>query len=152
MIEAWGAHTEVNGPDGGSLGRIDDPDLEMFFTKILPDMTAVDALSALVTERSRRVFSFCADWLFDPAPACVMQHLVSDRPHLVFHVGEARPHMKRDVALFYGCGLDDTEAALARDRAKAARDEAAAQLETSRLRHQSDKNNLELEKKLAKYL
>ncbi|WP_372653299.1 efflux RND transporter periplasmic adaptor subunit [Alcanivorax borkumensis] len=46
--------------------------------------------------------------------------------------------------------LDDTEAALARDRAKAARDEAAAQLETSRLRHQSDKNNLELEKKLAK--
>ena len=74
-------------------------------------MTAIDALSALCTERSRCVFSFCADWLFDPAPACVMQHLVRDRPHLVFHVSEARPHMKRDVALFYGCGLDETEEA-----------------------------------------
>ena len=45
--------------------------------------------------------------------------------------------------------LDDTEAALARDRAKAARDEAAAQLQTTRLRYQSDKKNLALEKKLA---
>ena len=45
--------------------------------------------------------------------------------------------------------LDDTEAALARDRAKATRDEAAAQLETTRLRYQSDKKNLALEKKLA---
>lgn len=46
--------------------------------------------------------------------------------------------------------LDDTEAALARDRARATRDEAAAQLETTRLRYQSDKKNLALEKKLAK--
>lgn len=45
--------------------------------------------------------------------------------------------------------LDDTEAALARDRARAARDEAAAQLQTTRLRYQSDKKNLVLEKKLA---
>ena len=45
--------------------------------------------------------------------------------------------------------LDDTEAALARDRAKATRDEAAAQLETTRLRYQSDKKNLTLEKRLA---
>ena len=40
--------------------------------------------------------------------------------------------------------LDDTEAALARDRARATRDEAAAHL-----RYQSDKKNLALEKKLA---
>lgn len=45
--------------------------------------------------------------------------------------------------------LDDMEAALARDRAKASRDEAKAQLETARLRHNSDKQNLALEKKLA---
>lgn len=45
--------------------------------------------------------------------------------------------------------LDDTEAALARDRARAARDEARAQLETTRLRYDSDKQNLALEKKLA---
>ena len=45
--------------------------------------------------------------------------------------------------------LDDTEAALARDRAKASRDEAAAQLQTTRLRYQSDKKNLALEKQLA---
>ena len=45
--------------------------------------------------------------------------------------------------------LDDTEAALARDRARATRDEAAAQLQTTRLRYQSDKKNLALEKKLA---
>ena len=45
--------------------------------------------------------------------------------------------------------LDDTEAALARDRAKAARDEARAQLDTTRLRYDSDKQNLVLEKKLA---
>ena len=45
--------------------------------------------------------------------------------------------------------LDDTEAALARDRAKAARDEAAAQLQTTRLQYESDKKNLALEKKLA---
>ena len=104
--------------DMGPHARIDNFYVEevkalsqMFFTKILPDMTAIDAMSALATERSRRVFSFCADWLFDPAPACVMQHLVRDRPHLVFHVSEARPHMKRDVALFYGCGLNEAEAA-----------------------------------------
>ncbi len=46
--------------------------------------------------------------------------------------------------------LDDTEAALARDSAKATRDEAAAQLETTRLRYQSDKKNLTLEKRLAR--
>lgn len=46
--------------------------------------------------------------------------------------------------------LDDTEASLARDRAKAARDEAAAQLQTTRLRYQSDKATLTLEKKLAR--
>ena len=104
--------------DMGPHARIDNFYVEevkalsqMCFTKILPDMTAIDALSALCTERSRCVFSFCADWLFDPAPERVMQHLVRDRPHLVFHVSEARPHMKRDVALFYGCGLDETEAA-----------------------------------------
>lgn len=45
--------------------------------------------------------------------------------------------------------LDDTEAALARDRARAARDEAQAQLDTTRLRYDSDKENLALEKKLA---
>ncbi|MED5387885.1 MAG: HlyD family efflux transporter periplasmic adaptor subunit [Pseudomonadota bacterium] len=45
--------------------------------------------------------------------------------------------------------LDDTEAALARDRARAARDEAAAQLQTTRLRYQSDRKNLALEKRLA---
>ena len=104
--------------DMGPHARIDNFYVEevkalsqMCFTQILPDMTAIDALSALCTERSRCVFSFCADWLFDPAPACVMQHLVRDRPHLVFHVSEARPHMKRDVALFYGCGLDEAEKA-----------------------------------------
>ncbi|MCK0154186.1 HlyD family efflux transporter periplasmic adaptor subunit [Alcanivorax sp. S6407] len=46
--------------------------------------------------------------------------------------------------------LDDTEAALARDRAQAARDEAQAQLDTTRLRYDSDRKNLELEKKLAR--
>ena len=46
--------------------------------------------------------------------------------------------------------LDDTEASLARDRAKASRDEAAAQLQTTRLRYQSDRKSLALEKKLAK--
>lgn len=45
--------------------------------------------------------------------------------------------------------LDDTEAALARDRAQASRDEAQAQLQTTRLRYDSDKQNLALEKKLA---
>ncbi len=45
--------------------------------------------------------------------------------------------------------LDDTEAALARDRARASRDEAQAQLQTTRLRYDSDKQNLVLEKKLA---
>ena len=104
--------------DMGPHARIDNFYVEevkalsqMCFTKILPDMTAIDALGSLCTERSRCVFSFCADWLFDPAPACVMQHLVRDRPHLVFHVSDARPHMKRDVALFYGCGLEEAEAA-----------------------------------------
>ena len=104
--------------DMGPHARIDNFYVEevkalsqMCFTKILPDMTAIDAMSVLATERSRRVFSFCADWLFDPAPACVMQHLVRDRPHLVFHISEARPHMKRKVAIFYGCGLNETEAA-----------------------------------------
>lgn len=46
--------------------------------------------------------------------------------------------------------LDDSEAALARDRAKAARDEARAQLDTTRLRFDSDKQNLTLEQKLAR--
>lgn len=46
--------------------------------------------------------------------------------------------------------LDDSEAALARDRAQAARDEAAAQLQTTRLRYDSDRKNLALEQKLAK--
>jgi len=45
--------------------------------------------------------------------------------------------------------LDDSEAALARDRARASRDEAQAQLQTTRLRYDSDKQNLVLEKKLA---
>ncbi|WP_348679472.1 efflux RND transporter periplasmic adaptor subunit [Alcanivorax profundi] len=45
--------------------------------------------------------------------------------------------------------LDDTETALARDRAKASRDEAKAQLQTTRLRFNSDKENLALEQKLA---
>ena len=85
---------------------------QMLFTKVLPDTTAIDALSTLATERSRRVVSFCADWLFDPAPACIMQHLVRDRPHLVFDIQAARPHMQRDVALYYSCGLDDAEASV----------------------------------------
>ncbi|EKF74737.1 multidrug resistance protein [Alcanivorax hongdengensis A-11-3] len=46
--------------------------------------------------------------------------------------------------------LDDSEVTLARDRAKAARDEAAAQLETTRLRAQSDREALKLEEKLTK--
>ena len=85
---------------------------QMLFTKVLPDTTAIDALSTLAMERSRRVFGFCADFLLDQAPTCIMQHLVRDRPHLVFAIQAARTHMRRDVALYYGCGLDDAEAAV----------------------------------------
>ena len=85
---------------------------QMLFTKVLPDTTAIDALSTLAMERSRRVFGFCADFLLDQAPTCIMQHLVRDRPHLVFDIQAARTHMRRDVALYYGCGLADAEAAV----------------------------------------
>ena len=85
---------------------------QMLFTKVLPDATAIDALSALAMERSRCVFSFCADWLFDPASANLMQYIVRDRPHLVFNIREARPHMHQDVAFFYEKGLDDAEEAV----------------------------------------
>ena len=56
--------------DMGQQARVDNLYVEevkalsqMLFTKVLPDTAAIEALSALAMERSRRVFSFCADWL-----------------------------------------------------------------------------------------
>ena len=105
--------------DMGPHARIDNLYVEevkalsqMLFTKVLPDTVALDALNTLAMERSRCVFSFCADWCFDTSSANLMQYIVRDRPHLVFNISEARPHMQQDVAFFYEKGLEETEAAV----------------------------------------
>ena len=101
----------------GPLARFDNLYLEevkaltqMLFTKVLPDATAIGALKVLAMERARRVFSFCADWLFDTACSSLMLFLVPDRPHKVFHVTKSRPHMTREICFFYEKGLNDAEA------------------------------------------
>ena len=103
----------------GTSARIDNLYIEevralaqMLFSKVLPDTVSVDALSTLATERSRRVFSFCADWLYDEASHKLMQYLVRDRPQYVFNVTTSPRHMQRNICFFYECGLDETEAAV----------------------------------------
>lgn len=103
--------------DMGPFARIDNLYIEevkaltqMLFTKVLPDTSAVEALKSLAIERSRCVYSFCADWLLDTASANFMHYLVPDRPHYTFHVTKAREHMHQDVAFYYEKGLSDAEA------------------------------------------
>ena len=105
---------------------------QMLFTKVLPDTTAVEALSALAMERSRCVFSFCADWLHTSASASLLQYLVRDRPHVAFHVTEARQHMHQEVAFFYEKGLEEADENV---RGKPAFDALYDKLLTCCLRH-----------------
>lgn len=105
---------------------------QMLFGKILPDCNAMEALRSLAMQRARCVFGFCADFLLDAASANVMQFLVPDRPHVVFHVKEARPHMHRNVAFYFGCGIPEDELSV---RGKPAFDEMHDKLLAACLLH-----------------
>ena len=68
---------------------------QMWNSKVISDAKSLMALRTLATERSRRVFGFCADFLLDEQvwedlptgsgrPATLMGWLVPDRPHKVW--------------------------------------------------------------------
>ena len=84
---------------------------QMWNSKVLRKLHVMEAMRELATSRSRRVFSFDADYLLDEEvwdlplgggrSATLMGYLVPDLPHKAFVISESRSHMRRNVVLLH---------------------------------------------------